>query len=237
MKSYEVKVYPSKKALPKSDQLAYRLSELAIDRPPVDDEAREMVINRVIDNAAVAIAAINRGPASNARSQALAHPRKGGAALFGMPVEQTFDAEWAAWANGTAVRELDMHDTFLAADYSHPGDNIPPILAVAQQCGRAYGLSGVDVVRAVLAAYEVQINLVKSICLHAHKKDHIAHLCPAQVVGIGALLGLDHDVVCQALQQAVHVSFTTRQSRKGEISSWKAYAPAHAGKLDRKSVV
>jgi len=42
---------------------------------------------------------------------------------------QTFHCEWAAWANGTAVRELDFHDTFLAADYSHPGDNIPPILA------------------------------------------------------------------------------------------------------------
>ena len=37
-----------------------------------------------------------------------------------------FDCEWAAWSNGTAVRELDFHDTFLAADYSHPGDNIPP---------------------------------------------------------------------------------------------------------------
>ena len=37
--------------------------------------------------------------------------------------------EWVAWANGTAVRELDFHDTFLATDYSHPGDNIPPILA------------------------------------------------------------------------------------------------------------
>lgn len=44
--------------------------------------------------------------------------------------------EWAAWANGTAVRELDFHDTFLAADYSHPGDNIPPLLAVAQHTGR-----------------------------------------------------------------------------------------------------
>ena len=31
-------------------------------------------------------------------------------------------------------------------------------------------------------------------------------------------------------------SFTTRQSRKGEISSWKAYAPAHAGKLAIEAV-
>ena len=38
------------------------------------------------------------------------------------------------------------------------------------------------------------------------------------------------------MQQAVHVSFTTRQSRKGEISSWKAYAPAHSGKLAVEAV-
>ena len=51
------------------------------------------------------------------------------------PPACTVSPEWAAWANGTAVRELDYHDTFLAADYSHPGDNIPPILAVAQTHG------------------------------------------------------------------------------------------------------
>jgi 2-methylcitrate dehydratase len=34
----------------------------------------------------------------------------------------------------------------------------------------------------------------------------------------------------------VHVGFTTRQSRKGEISSWKAFAPAHAGKLAVEAV-
>ena len=43
-------------------------------------------------------------------------------------------------------------------------------------------------------------------------------------------------MIYQAVQQAVHVSFTTRQSRKGEISSWKAFAPAHAGKLAVEAV-
>ena len=60
---------------------------------------------------------------------ALSHPRKNGATIFGVNSKKKFDCEWAAWANGTAVRELDFHDTFLAADYSHPGDNIPAILS------------------------------------------------------------------------------------------------------------
>lgn len=233
MKLHEVRVYPSKEALPTENQLAWKIAQVATDaEAPIDPAAQEMVVNRIIDNASVAIAAINREPVANARSQALAHPRGNGATLFGAQPGQRVDAEWAAWANGTAVRELDFHDTFLAADYSHPGDNIPPILAVAQQCGR----SGSDLIRGILAGYEIQIDLVKGICLHAHKKDHIAHLCPAQAAGIGALLGLDTAAVYQAVQQAVHVSFTTRQSRKGEISSWKAYAPAHAGKLAVEAV-
>ncbi len=226
MQKHIVRVYPSKERLPREEQLAWKLARVGTDEAPIDEEAAEMVINRIIDNAAVAVAALNRPPVANARTQALAHPNPGGATLFGLPSTQRFSCEWAAWANGVAVRELDFHDTFLAADYSHPADNIPPILAVAQQTGR----SGADVLRGILAAYEVHISLVKAICLHKHKKDHIAHLAPAATVGIGAMLGLPTEIIYQAVQQAVHVSFQTRQSRKGEISSWKAYAPAFAGK-------
>ena len=232
MITHRVRVYPSKEPLPKTGQLAWKLACVASDKAPLLPEVAEMIINRVIDNAAVAIAAINRQPVANARTQALAHPRAGGATVFGVPGEQRFECEWAAWANGVAVRELDMHDTFLAADYSHPADNIPPLLAVAQQCGR----TGADLVRGLAVAYEVQMNLVRGICLHAHKKDHIAHLCPSVAAGLGAMLGLDNDTIYQAIQQAVHVGFSTRQSRKGEISSWKAHAPAHAGKLAIEAV-
>lgn len=227
MKKHLVRVYPSKEKLAKTDQLAWKMAEIAADKAPIKADVLDMVINRIIDNASVAIASANRRPVASARSMALAHPRNGGATVFGMPNSQRFDCEWAAWANGTAVRELDYHDTFLAADYSHPGDNIPPILAVAQQLGK----SGQDLLRGIVTGYELHVDLVKAICLHAHKKDHIAHLCPAQAAGIGTLLGLPTETIYQGIQQAVHVSFTTRQSRKGEISSWKAYAPAHAGKL------
>jgi 2-methylcitrate dehydratase len=236
MITHHVKVYPSKKHLPREEQLGWKIAAMAADKTPLDAAAADMVLNRIIDNASVALAAINRRPVANARSQAAAHPREGGAQVFGMPNGQGFDAEWAAWANGTAVRELDMHDTFLAADYSHPGDNIPPILAVAQQVGKRFNLTGEDLIRGILTGYEVQINLVKAICLHQHKIDHIGHLCPAQAAGIGAMLSLPAETIYQAVQQAVHVSFTTRQSRKGEISSWKAYAPAHAGKLAVEAV-
>lgn len=229
---HDVKVYPSKAELKREDQLAWKIAGVAADKVAVPRDVTEMIINRIIDNASVAIAAINRRPVTSARDMALARPNKNGATVFGVAASKRVSPEWAAWANGTAVRELDMHDTFLAADYSHPGDNIPPILAVAQTMGK----SGRDLIRGLATGYEIQIDLVRAICLHKHKKDHIAHLCPAQAAGIGTLLGLKQDVIYQAVQQAVHVSFSTRQSRKGEISSWKAYAPAHAGKLAVEAV-
>ena len=232
MKLHELKVYPSKKSIAKEDQLAWKLAQVALDEAPISDLAREMLINRIIDNVAVALASLHRKPVVHARDQALAHPLEKGACVFGLNNEHRFSAEWSAWANGVAVRELDFHDTYLAADYSHPADNIPPLLAVAQQKGK----NGKDLLRGLLVAYEVHISLVKGICLHKHKIDHIAHLCPAQAAGLGALLNMDTDSIYQAIQQAVHLSFTTRQSRKGEISSWKAYAPAFSGKIAIEAV-
>ena len=232
MKIHDVRTHKSSEALAKEDELAWKLAAVATDPVPVEPEVAAMIGNRFIDNAAVAVAALARQPVRTARAQAMAHTRTPGAAVFGLPHQRRVSAEWAAWANGVAVRELDFHDTFLAADYSHPGDNIPPILAVAQ----SKGLSGAELVRGVAAGYELQIDLVKGICLHEHKIDHIAHLGPSAAGGIGALLGLSTEITYQAIQQALHVTTTTRQSRKGAISSWKAYAPAFAGKMAVEAV-
>jgi 2-methylcitrate dehydratase len=232
MKLHEVRVHPEADRLARADQLAWKIAEVAADPVAVLPEVAEMIGSRIIDNAAVALAAINRGPVATARAQALAHPRPHGASVMGCDPAVRVHAEWAAWANGTAVRELDFHDTFLAADYSHPGDNIPPLLAVAQQCGK----DGAALIRGIATGYEIQVNLVRAICLHAHKIDHVAHLGPSVAAGLGTLLGLPTEVIYQAVQQALHVTTATRQSRKGEISSWKAFAPAHAGKLAIEAV-
>ncbi|WP_411139555.1 MmgE/PrpD family protein [Streptomyces sp. x-80] len=235
MIDHQVRVHPSADRLPREEQLAWKLAAVATgtqDAPDLDPEAAAMAVNRVIDNASVALASLRRRPVAVARAQALTHRAAPGASLFGTAADTRVSPEWAAWANGTAVRELDFHDTFLAADYSHPGDNIPPLLAVAQHTGRG----GADLLRAVVAAYEIHVALVKGICLHRHRIDHVAHLSAATACGIGALLRLDTATTCQAVQQAVHTTTATRQSRKGEISSWKAYAPAFAGKAAIEAV-
>jgi 2-methylcitrate dehydratase len=227
---HEVRVHRSDEQLARENQLAWKIAEVATDPVPVTDAVVDMVINRVIDNASVATASLGRASVLAARAQAECHPYSPGSTVFGVPGR--FGPEWAAWANGVAVRELDYHDTFLAAEYSHPGDNIPPILAVAQHLGR----TGDELIRGIVTGYEIQIDLAKAISLHAHKIDHVAHLGPSAAAGIGTMLGLDTATVFQSIGQALHTTTATRQSRKGEISSWKAYAPAFAGKMAVEAV-
>ena len=227
MEEHVVRVHPSSANLAREDQLAWKLATYAASQPAIGDDVTEMVRCRVVDNASVALAAVNRDPVASARAMAIAHPRANGATLFGLGADATVHAEWAAWANGTAVRELDFHDTFLATEFGHPGDNIAPLIAAAQQMRR----DGADLVRAIAVAYEVHVGLMKGINLHHHKKDHVAHLVAGTTAGLGALLRLPTVVIYQAINQAVHLGFSTRQSRKGEISSWKAYVPGFSGKL------
>jgi 2-methylcitrate dehydratase len=230
MQLHDVKTRRSADEFPREEHLAWKIAQVAADPVAVPEDTAAMVINRIIDNASVSAASVLRRPVTVARRQAQAHPSTPGAQVFG--IEGSYSAEWAAWANGTAVRELDFHDTFLAAEYSHPGDNIPPLVAVAQQLG----LSGDDLIRGLATAYEVQVDLVKGICLHEHKIDHVAHLGPSVAAGIGTMLKLDPEVIYQAVGQALHLTTATRQSRKGSISSWKAYAPAWAGKVGIEAV-
>jgi 2-methylcitrate dehydratase len=232
VENHEVRPRRSAEPFPRQEHLAWKIALVAADDAPVDAEVAEMVANRLIDDAAVAAASLGRAPVANARAQAAPHRLMPGASVWGTGEIGGTSPEWAAWANAVAVRELDFHDTFLAAEYSHPGDNIAPLLAVAQHAGR----SGADLVKAIATAYEVQVDLCRGIALHPHRIDHVAHLGPSVAAGLGSLLALPPEVTYQAVGQALHTTTATRQSRKGEISTWKAYAPAFAAKVAVEAV-
>lgn len=235
MQTHCVRTRRSSQDFPREQHLAWKVARIAADGTPVDEDVRAMVVSRIIDDAAVAAASLDRRPPAVARAQALAHPRSPGAPVWGTGT--TVCPEWAAWANGVAVRELDFHDTFLAAEYAHPGDTIPPILAACQHAAaKGTHVTGEDLVRGIATGYEVQIDLARGMDLHSHRIDHVAHLGPAVAAGIGAALKLEADVIYQAIGQALHTTTATRQSRKGAISSWKAFAPAFAGKAAIEAV-
>jgi 2-methylcitrate dehydratase len=105
VKEHHIRVYKSEENLPRKEQLAHRIAAVAADVTP---EVTEMVINRIIDNASVAIASLNRAPIVAARAQALTHsPSSGGKGSKVFGIGERVSPAWAAWANGVAVRELD----------------------------------------------------------------------------------------------------------------------------------
>ena len=73
---HKVKVFPSKTHLPKKNQLAWKIAEIASDNAKLNKKAIDMVINRIIDNASVAIASLNRKPVISSREMTLKHSRK-----------------------------------------------------------------------------------------------------------------------------------------------------------------
>ena len=68
MQDHYVRVWDAVESHPREDELAWKIAEYALSRPPIDDDVAEMVRCRVVDNAAVALAAINRQPAASARA-------------------------------------------------------------------------------------------------------------------------------------------------------------------------
>lgn len=239
MKIHSVQAEKRSGDLKREDQLAWKLADLAvrIRDDDLDADVVDMVKNRIIDNAAIALAAVNEYPVTVARDKALATAGVGAATVYGLSPDKTFGVREAAFANAVAVRFRDQDDTYLAAEYSHPDDNISPILAVAQQMG----MTGQDVIRGVAVAYEIHVALVGTgegtgICLHKHKVDHMTHIAAASAAGMGAMLSLPIEQVYHAINFAVHNAISSRQSRKGDIGAQKEFVPGFSAEISIDAV-
>jgi 2-methylcitrate dehydratase len=239
MKIHTVKAEKKSGDLKKEDQLAWKIALLASKTKDSDlpAEVVDMIKNRIIDNAAIALAAVNEHAVAVARDKALASRGTGKATIYGLPQKETFGPKEAAFVNAVAVRFRDQDDTYLAAEYSHPDDNISPILAVAQQMD----IAGKDMIRGIGVAYEVHVALVGTgegtgICLHKHKVDHMTHIAAATAAGIGAMLKMPIEQIYHAVNFAVHNSISSRQSRKGDIGAQKEFVPGFSAEISIDAV-
>ena len=239
MKIHTVQAEKRSGDLKKEDQLAWKLALLAHNTQDADLDADvvDMVKNRLIDNAAIALAAVNEHAVAVARDKALASRGIGKATIYGLPGSETYGPREAAFVNAVAVRFRDQDDTYLAAEYSHPDDNISPILAVAQQMD----IPGKDVIRGIAVAYEIHVALVGTgegtgICLHKHKVDHMTHIAAASAAGIGAMLRLPLDQIYHGINFAVHNAISSRQSRKGDIGAQKEFVPGFSAEISIDAV-
>lgn len=126
----------------------------------------------------------------------------GGCRVPGTPLE--LDPVKAAFDIGTLVRWLDFNDTWLAAEWGHPSDNLGAILAVADYQNRVKGesLSMKDVMTAMIKAHEIQGILALDNSFNRVGLDHVLLVRIASTAVASKMLGADYDQTVNAISHA-----------------------------------
>src|SRR4030081_1472994 len=130
----------------------------------------------------------------------------GGARVPGTSFE--LDPVQAAFNIGAMIRWLDFNDTWLAAEWGHPSDNLGGILANADWLSRnavAVGkdpLTVQDVLTAMVKAHEIQGCLALENSFNKVGLDHVLLVKVASTAVVSQMLGLTHDEIVNALSLA-----------------------------------
>lgn len=197
---------------------------LAAEYSMLDTATVHAIKRHLIDSVACAAAAFYDPEARIALNVAARHSGVPDATLWG--TARTTTPEMAAFANGVLVRCLDLSDTYLGRGGSHPSDMIPALLAVAESTGR----SGAELINAVALAYDVYCTLNDAVDINVSGWDQTLYALAGTVLGAGRLLGLSAAQLADALALALVPNMALRQTRQGELSSWKGYAGPNAAR-------
>lgn len=154
----------------------------------------------------------------------------GGARVPGTNYE--LDPVQAAFNIGTMIRWLDFNDTWLAAEWGHPSDNLGAILAVADYLCRENCSKGAkpvlmqDVLTAMIKAHEIQGCLALENSFNRVGLDHVFLVKVASAAVAAQLLGADRDTMLRTLSQVFVDGQSLRTYRHapnaGSRKSWAA---------------
>ena len=153
-----------------------------------------------------------------------------GAKVPGTPYQ--LDPVQAAFNLGAMVRWLDFNDTWLAAEWGHPSDNLGGILATADWLSRSAVAAGKppllmkDVLTAMVKAHEIQGVIALENAFNRVGLDHVLLVKVASTAVVGQLLGLSRDELINALSLAFVDGHSLRTYRHapntGSRKSWAA---------------
>jgi 2-methylcitrate dehydratase len=149
-----------------------------------------------------------------------------GAKVPGTPYQ--LDPVQAAFNIGAMIRWLDFNDTWLAAEWGHPSDNLGAILAVADWLSRsgATKLTMRDVLTAMIKAHEIQGCLALENSFNKVGLDHVVLVKVASTAVVATMLGLSRNQVLDALSLAWVDGQSLRAYRHapntGSRKSWAA---------------
>lgn len=148
----------------------------------------------------------------------------GGSTIIGTRKRTTMD--WASFANGAAVRFLDLNDVYAGREVGHPSDNITPCLAVAEAEGR----TGKELILAIALAYEIDCRLLDTVQISARGWDHPNFSLPAAALAAGKLMKLPLGQLTEAVNLSLAGHLASNQTRLQAISNWKGLADADSGR-------
>ncbi|WKK60262.1 bifunctional 2-methylcitrate dehydratase/aconitate hydratase [Sphingobacterium sp. BN32] len=153
-----------------------------------------------------------------------------GAKVPGTPYQ--LDPIQAAFNIGAMVRWLDFNDTWLAAEWGHPSDNLGGILAVADWISRNRIAEGKEaltmdkVLEAMVMAHEIQGVLALENSFNKVGLDHVILVKVASTAVVGKLIGLNKDELINAISLAFVDGQSLRTYRHapntGSRKSWAA---------------
>jgi 2-methylcitrate dehydratase len=142
------------------------------------------------------------------------------------------DPVQGAFNIGAAIRWLDFNDTWLAAEWGHPSDNLGAILAIADWISQnigAYGeqvLTVKDVLTAMIKAHEIQGCIALENSFNKVGLDHVLLVKVASTAVVAEMLGLTRDQQLNALSLAWVDGQSLRTYRHfpnaGSRKSWAA---------------
>ena len=185
-----------------SDMAAY-----ALTGGPFSDEARETARLCLMDSLGCALAALEFPACTRLLGPVVPGAvMPGGARVPGTAYE--LDPVQAAFNIGAMIRWLDFNDTFLAAEWGHPSDNLGAILAVADYLDRRADKDGgravimADVLTAMIKAHEIQGVIALENAFNRVGLDHVLLVRVASTAVVTAMLGGSEAQVVNALSNA-----------------------------------
>src|SRR5689334_18537877 len=222
---------PISNVRPPADSLLTEIADYVLDFNSPGDEALDTARWCLLDTLACGIMAL-QFPACTR----LLGPVVPGATLVnGARVPGTrleLDPVQAAFCVGAMVRWLDFNDTWLAAEWGHPSDNLGGILAVADYLGRRAAREGHDgpamrsVLEALIKAYEIQGVLALNHGFNRVGLDHVLLVRIASTAVVTRLLGGTREEVINAVSNAFIDGGALRTYRHapntGPRKSWAA---------------
>jgi 2-methylcitrate dehydratase len=217
--------------LTQSDKLLVDIAEYALHYEVKNDEAYKIAQYVVMDSLGTAMLAL-RFPEC---AKHLGPLVPGTTVLNGCRVPGTqyeLDPVQGAFNIGCIIRWLDYNDTWLAAEWGHPSDNLGGILAVADYISRSNVAAGKapltmrDVMIAAVKAHEIQGVLALENSLNQVGLDHVLFVKIASTAVVTAMLGGSLEEVVNALSNAWLDGGTLRTYRHapntGSRKSWAA---------------